>query len=714
MNHKKVVWMVAVIALPGAQAQAQAQASVSLPAIPITESSLPAVPDYNPLSAVFGPLGNQSILNAPTSITVIPQDVIVNAQARTVNDALRSLPSVIIRNQQGYEVSRPQSRGFQSGIVQNTRLDGLNVIGTTAIPTENLSGIQVLNGLAGSLFGPETPAGVFNYILKRPTDTTTAQFTEGYSSDSVFTEQVDVGGRTGPDNALGYRFNLVHGEGQSWAPESNVNRTLVSGDFDFHIDDRTVIEADFSHYSTDITGLPGSIVYDGGKSTLLPSAVDPTRLGYGQPGAGSDLVTNTALVKVKHKFNDNWSFEVGGLYQNSERGLYGITNALTNNAGNYTVTKNFTAIPHFTISSNTAALNGHFDVLGLRNDVTIGTNGFVNNQYSSRNSIATVLGSANLANPVVLSSPPVPATGGQYQSASLIEQSIVTGDTLHLNDQLALQGVLSTSFLHDTSFNAAGKVTSSDDHNGDLSPTVSIIYKPLPQLTTYATYSDSIEEGDQAPAGTANANQFMAPYKDKQYEVGAKYAMSDDLLVTLAAFRMTRPLANTNAQTNVFSVVGTQMNTGAELFVQGDVLPYLSLFGGVTYIDARLKGTGNTATSDKLVVGVPEFKADLAFDYHPDFSQGFGLTGAVHYESDRAATNTNNSFAPAYTTLDLGMRYSAHYWNHREIYRFQVINVTDKEYYSSIADGNIVGSAGANTAYLGQPRTFMASLELDY
>jgi acyl CoA:acetate/3-ketoacid CoA transferase len=60
------------------------------------------------------------------------------------------------------------------------------------------------------------------------------------------------------------------------------------------------------------------------------------------------------------------------------------------------------------------------------------------------------------------------------------------------------------------------------------------------------------------------------------------------------------------------------------------------------------------------------------------------------------------------------MQYSAHYWDHREIYRFQVINVTDKEYYSSIADGNIVGSAGANTAYLGQPRTFMASLEVDY
>ena len=36
--------------------------------------------------------------------------------------------------------------------------------GTTAVPAENLAGIQVLNGLAGSLYGPETPAGVFNYV----------------------------------------------------------------------------------------------------------------------------------------------------------------------------------------------------------------------------------------------------------------------------------------------------------------------------------------------------------------------------------------------------------------------------------------------------------------------------------------------------------------------------------------------------------------------
>ena len=75
-------------------------------------------------------------------MTAISQDMIENLQLKTVNDTLRYLPSVEIRNQQGYEVSRPQSRGFQGSVVQATRLDGLNIIGTTAIPAENLSGIH--------------------------------------------------------------------------------------------------------------------------------------------------------------------------------------------------------------------------------------------------------------------------------------------------------------------------------------------------------------------------------------------------------------------------------------------------------------------------------------------------------------------------------------------------------------------------------------------
>jgi len=683
-------------------------------------------PQYGADKVSLGPLGDRKLLDTPFSLTSIPQDLMENLQLKTVNDTLRYLPSVEIRNQQGFEVSRPQSRGFQGTVVQNTRMDGLSIIGTTAIPAENLAGIQVLNGLAGSLYGPATPAGVFNYVLKRPTDSPYASYTQGFDSGSVFTENIDVGGRT-PDGKVGYRFNVVHGQGESWAPESSANRTLASSALDFYVGDRTVIETNASHYEAGATGLPGSIVYFGKQSPtspVLPPAVDPTKLGYGQPGAGTDLITNTGLVKLKHEFNNDWNFEIGGLYQDAVRNLYGITNTLTDNNGDYTVTKNFTAVPHFTIASNTASLNGKFDLFGFRNEVTIGTNGFFNGQYSYVNSgtFVQTLGNSNLANPTVFPLPPLPNGGGEFKSAILQNQTIITGDTFHFNDQWALQSVVSTSFLHSESFSSAGAVTSEQNANGVASPTVSLIYKPFDKITTYATWANSVEQSDQAPtsatgATVTNSGQFLAPYTDQEYEVGVKYAITPSLLATFSLFHMTRPFASsivspTNSTISTFEVVGTQRNNGAELFLQGAIYQDLSVFGGVSYIDARLENTGLAATNGRLVVGVPLFKTDVALDYHPAVWHGFALTGGVHAEGERAATNLNNSFAPSYATFDAGVRYSTTVDKHIITARFQVLNIGNVFYYSSIADGTIVGSPGANTAYLGTPRTFMLSLQM--
>ena len=668
-------------------------------------------PTYVVPNADLGPLGNRPILDTPMSVTTVPEDLIVNMQARSVNDVLRYLPSVTIRNQQGYEVSRPQSRGFQGSVVQDTRMDGLSIVGTTANASEGLSGIQVINGASGALYGPQPVAGVFNYQLKRPTDAMLLRAVGSYDSDGVFTGQADFGGRTG---AFGYRLNFLRADGQSWVDQSNVNRTFAQGDFDIHLGAHTVLELDASHYETNVTGLPGSIVYFGKGSTFLPPAPDPTRVGLGQPGAGTDLASNLGLAKLKHDFGRDWVLELGLLYEDSFRGLYGITNTLTDDLGNYSVTKNFTAIPHYTIFSNMAALNGHVTLFGLPNDVTLGTNGFINGQNSYHNSIAVQLGTGSLANPKVLPTKPTPANGGEYQSGRLQIQSLVAGDEIHFTHQWALQGVLSTSFLNSTSWSTTGAVTSHDGESWVWSPTVSLIFKPQERMTIYATYANSVEQGETAPAGTKNVNTILTPYRDTSYEAGAKYAVTPDFLVTVAGFRMTRPLAQTVAVTNIFQVIGTQRNWGAELFGQGAIGPSLSLLGGVTYVDAMLEGSLLSNTNDKRVVGVPQWKADLAADLHPVSLNGLAFTGAVHFESNRAATNTNNSFAPSYATLDLGIRYSVPWLDRHLTARLQVMNVGDKRYYTAIADGTIVGSPGANTAYIAPPRTVMAGLEFDY
>jgi iron complex outermembrane receptor protein len=708
----------AAFALSAGATQAQTAPGATVSSVTVTAER--AVQAYQPESQVtVGPLGEQVLANTPQAITIVPSDLILNLQSKTVNDTLRYLPSVQVRNQQGYEVSRPQARGFQGSVVQNTRMDGLSIVGTSATAAEMLDSVEVMNGLSGALYGPATPAGVFNYQLKRPTDRPTVQFTESYDSNSVFTEHLDAGGRFGPDQRFGLRLNAAKGDGQSWTNYSYEHRTLAGVAADYHFDPKTVVELNYVYYDTNITGLPGSIVYNGissksGTSSYLPLGLDPTRPGYGQSGAGADLITNLGSFKVKHQISDNWSFEFGGLYQDAVRNLFGITNTLTNDKGDYTVTKNFTAVPHFTIGSNEAYLNGHVLIGGLMNDITLGTNGFINGQYNYRNSIATTLGTGNLANPPILPGKPLPATGGQYHSGELDNQSLIVGDTLHLTPQLAVQGVLSDSFFSSKSWNNKDVLTSSNSESGEISGTVSLIYRPMEKVTGYFTYSNSVEQGEQAAANNTNASQFLAPYHDTMYEAGVKYAPTERLLVTLDGFHMTRPFAQTNPANGVFEVIGEQRNTGVELFVQGSVTRDLSLFGGATYIDAKLFGSVLPNVNNKWVVGVPEFKGDLAADYHPAVLQGVALTAAIHAESQRAATNTNNSFAPAYTTLDLGARYTLPVFGKATTLRFQVLNLTNVRYYSSIADGTIVGSPGANTAYMAPPRTFQASVEVNF
>jgi iron complex outermembrane receptor protein len=331
------------------------------------------------------------------------------------------------------------------------------------------------------------------------------------------------------------------------------------------------------------------------------------------------------------------------------------------------------------------------------------------------------LGTSNLANPAVFPENNSITHGPEYKAGELFQESIIVGDTFHFNKQWAVQAVVNTSFLNSQSWNSSGALTSSQTANGVVSPTVSLIYKPIDPVTFYATYASSIEQSDQAPTSTSttNSGQFLAPYHDEQYEAGVKYALSKNFLITLDGFQMTRPYAAavvspTNSAQETFEVIGEQRNTGAELFLQGAITPDLTIFGGVTYIDARLENTGNPTTNDKYVVGVPQFKSDVAFDYHPASWNGFAITAALHYESQRAATNTNDSFAPSFATFDPGVRYTTEVLKHRVTARFQVLNVTNTQYYVSIADGNIVGSPGANTAYLGTPRTYMASVSVDF
>ena len=133
-------------------------------------------------------------------------------------------------------------------------------------------------------------------------------------------------------------------------------------------------------------------------------------------------------------------------------------------------------------------------------------------------------------------------------------------------------------------------------------PNISLIYKPLPWLTTYATYIEGLQAGGTAPNTAINYGEMFAPQVSKQYEVGAKATVGETLL-TLALFNIEKPNGYIN-QFRVYSEDGKQVNNGLEFSVTGKVTPELTVIGGFTLLDPKIKDSSVKANDGNAPTNV--------------------------------------------------------------------------------------------------------------
>ena len=668
----------------------------------------------DPPPADLGPLGKIDVMNAPYSIQVVPQDVMLNAQVRSISDLFKYMPTAQIEARGGIDVGRPQTRGFEGSVVDNSRISGLNAVSTTSYPTELFDRVEVVSGLSGAIFGPASPAGTFNYVLKRPTDKQLLRYTQSFDSDGIFTEHADVGGHVGKEGWLGYRLNVLHGQGDGYVSGSSLNRDLFAGDFDVKVTPTTMIEADVSWYSYEMYGYPGGFGYGSGNSTELPKAPDVTKRGYGQSYGGLNNDTFIARGRLKQKITGTWNFSAGFLHEMAYRQGTSPSNTFTDNEGDYTTKMSVGATRSaFQVDSNNAYVTGTVSFLGMDHDLNFGTNGYRWANLSQENkSTSVTLGSASLANPVVYPKPDLGSNGKVNQVGNITKnQSIIIGDTVHVNDQWTVMVVASDNWLSTHNKTSGSRYKA----NGKWSPSASLMFKPAANMMLYATYADVLQSGDSAPEGADNYGDVLAPYRSREYEIGYKVTVGG-VNISTAGFRINRPFAFTDPDDNVFKILGDQVNWGAELLVNGHVTGNFSLFGGVSVLKPKLKDTGDDTTSDKDVVGVPKLQFSVMGEYKVPAVEGLVLNTNVHYTGRRAANTTNTTWVDGYATWDLGFRYS-----NRTLlpfpatFRFQVLNVTGTRYWASVFPGSINGSSSATyTAFAGAPRTVQMSVAVDF
>jgi iron complex outermembrane recepter protein len=667
--------------------------------------------DYRaPTVDSLGPLGSTPVLDTPYSVGILTHDLIENSQAIDFKDVSKYLPLVAYQEQQGPDILRPQTRGMQGGNFQNTRLDGMTLFITVATALEQFQQIEVVNGVSASLYGPANPSGMFNFISKRPTDHELREVTAGYDSDGIGTVKIDCGGPLDRHGLVSYRLNALYGEGDGYVDHSHQRRALGDLGIDIRPWAHGVLELNYSSYSLDDSGYPGWFTY--GERIILPPAPDPTRVGYGQSYAGVDLTTQLATARFKQDLGGGWHLVAGVLSQDASRNINTPVNNLTNNNGSYTSSFANGFAPRFVITSDSAYLNDTFTALGLGHDLTLGTAGYKARSFSvvtPATPASVLLGSASIAAPVIF---PEPAQGPpdtllSYDSSDAYQQGINAGDTLRFSERWLARLGISQDWFHTDNYNNR-RVQTTEYANRGVSPTGSILFKPRADMTAYVTYASSLQAGDLAPGTAANAGQSLPPYRSKEYELGYKASLPA-IELGAALFRIERPFANIDPANDVFGISGDQVNRGFELSAVGQPADRVTIFGGVTLLDARLEHTPLPSTNDRLYVGAPKVKGNVLLEYQLPAVAGLVASFDYQFSSGRAGNDTNSLMVTGYNLFDVGVRYV----RNRVTLRLAVDNVTDRSYWSTVAPSNLTGAnTGSLIAHLGAPRTVLASVSV--
>lgn len=663
----------------------------------------------------IGPLGNRDWIDTPYSTNTVTKEMIDNQQAKSVSELLKYAPSTQMQARGGMDVGRPQSRGMQGSVVSNSRLDGLNIVSTTAFPVEMLQRIDVLNSLTGALYGPASPSGQFNFSAKRPEDI--RRLTLGYQSRNAYSGHADLGGYVDDEQSFGYRLNLLDEEGEGNVGDSTLRRKLASVALDWTIQPGTQLQLDASHYQFIQKGYVGSFSY--GPNIQLPKAPDPSEHHLALSTAGSDLTTDSISSRLIHDFNQDWTLTAGIGYQQADRAMRTVSSSIMDNQGS--VDRSITdsvAAGRFRVLSNMMMLNGHMETGAIGHDLAFATTGYKWSIYSAKNRGATYqLGQTNMYHPSPMDEPSdgkIHTHGERFKASENSQQSITIGDTLTFNPQWSAMAYLSQSWLETKDYDKQKRKTSQQKDNG-LSPNVAVMYKINPQLMTYISYADSLEQGGTAPLNdkVKNQGQTLDPYRSKQYEIGLKADMGD-MNLGAALFQLERPFAYLDPADFVYKEQGEQVNKGLELTATGNLWQGLNVYSGVTLLNPKLKQTKSAETSNKRVVGVPKVQGNLLVEYSLPTLPECVYSANIHYTGKRAANDTNSSWADSYTTLDLGTRYSTKINQMPTTLRISVNNVTNEHYWASIFASSPDGNNANASAFLGSGREIRASLTFDF
>jgi len=668
-----------------------------------------------------GLLGTQDLMDTPFSITSYTNELIQDRQARSVGDVLQNDPGVRVARGFGNFQESYFIRGFILSS-DDVAYNGLySLLPRQYIATELFERVEVLRGASTFLTGAPPNGGgiggVINLVPKRAPNDPLTRVTTGVSSGGQFQLSTDIARRFGPGDSTGIRLNAAQRSGDTGIDDEHSRTSLVSLGLDWRSAD-TRLSADIGWQENKLKRARPNVSLTGLKDHV-PDAPDASS-NYAQPWSYSNERDVFGTVRAEHDFSDKLTaWAAFGMRRSDE----------ANSLGNVTLTNASTGAGNFYRFDNTRKDSVNTGELGLRAKARTGPVGheFVvsaaffdlkkKNAYvmDYKNTFPT-----NIYDPISYDKPAFSADalrGNDLDDPALQGRtrtsSYAIGDTMSfLDDRVLLtlgvrhQRLSMRSYAYNT-----GKENGAYDQSHN-SPAAGLVVKVAPSVSLYANYIEALVAGDTAPLNAngrpvTNGGESLSPYVSKQKEIGVKYE-DDGLGAGLALFSTDKPRSAYTPE-NTFTASGKDRHQGVELTMYGEPVQSVRLLGGLTWLDAKQRSTGNASIDGNRVIGVPRFQANMGVEWDIPGVPGLAVDGRVVYTGSSYADDANTLKVPGWTRFDAGLRYMMDVDGHVVTLRARVDNIANRNYWASVG-----GFPGNGYLVLGGPRTFSLSASMDF
>lgn len=668
----------------------------------------------------LGGYGDATLLDTPASISVIDREQLANRQVRILSEVLRADASVGDSYAPVGYYENFVVRGYSLNAANSYRINGLSIAGEQNVALENKEQVQVLKGLSGLQSGVNEPAGLIDYVTKRPQHVRSLVLGTDDEGGRYYT--ADVGDWFGADKQFGVRVNAAHEDIRSYVDHADGRRNFLSLAADWKINPQSVLQLDVEYQDKSQRSVPGYQLLGG---TTVPSDVSVHRLlGYQSWSKPVHIESLNAQLRYQYQFNDAWNVQLSASrsrtviddYSTFPWGCYGAASCADDAIPNYFSSEGEYDIYEYSSPDDTrrndelrAVLNGSFATGPLQHQLGIGLD-WLHRTIDRHGSINEWIGTGSIYSDTGDLAQSDAELGPKRRRLDSEQKSLLLSDRIDFGANWQLLLSARQVYYDERIWDRDGNLTR-HTHRDKLLPQAALLFKPRQDLSLYASFSKGLSPGGTASWFASNADEVLAPTTSYQSEAGVKYE-AGGLILGAALFDIRQAYQYAQPQDDgsfLYVQQGRLHNRGIELSADGTLGERLHLQASATAIRSRAEDTGTASYEGHQTLNTPKLRASVQASWDVPGVEGLALLGGAQYSDSKYANRTATVEVGGYTVYNLGARYATRLWALPTTLRLSVDNLTNKLYWRDVGE-----FYGDDYLFLGAPRTARLSVQFDF